>query len=171
LEDELKLVPVTCRVIAALPGAALEGERWLCCGTGLFTVNVTTTDGSAPGFVTVTIGVPATAIAPAGIVPCNSVPLKKLGTIVFPLKLTTELGVKLFPERVNVNDGPPAVVEAGDSAPTTGWMFPAVMVMVAGLDVPPPLVPFGGFVTVIFAAPGLAISPDEMEMLSCVGDW
>jgi len=120
LEEELKLVPVTSRASAALPGTALDGERRLSCGTGLFTVNVTTVDGVPPGFATVTIGVPATAIALAGILACNSVTLKNVEGTAFPLKLTAEFAVKLFPDKLKVNDGPPAVALAGDSAPTTG---------------------------------------------------
>jgi hypothetical protein len=71
----LKLDPVTFRVSAALPAAALDGERRLSCATGLFTVNVTTVDGALPGFATVTSGVPATAMALAGIAAWTSVGL------------------------------------------------------------------------------------------------
>ena len=75
LEDALKLDPVTFSVSEALPGRALEGERRLSCGTGLFTVNVTAVEGRLPGFVTVTSGVPATAMALGGMAACNSVGL------------------------------------------------------------------------------------------------
>jgi len=67
----LKFVPMTLRVIAALPKATVEGERLLAVGTGLLTVKVVTRDGLPPGLVTVTNGVPATAIALAGIAACN----------------------------------------------------------------------------------------------------
>lgn len=120
LEDTLKLDPVTSSVTAGPPVAALNGERRLSCGTGLFTVNVTTTDGRVPGFVTVTVGVPATAITVAGILACNSETLENVEGTGFPLKLTIELEVKPLPDKVNVNDGPPAVALAGDSAPITG---------------------------------------------------
>jgi hypothetical protein len=86
----------------------------------LFTVNVTTVEGFAPGFDTVTTGVPATAIRLAGILACNCVALENAVAMVVPLKLTIELGVKLLPDKVSVKDGPPAVTLAGVSAPTTG---------------------------------------------------
>jgi hypothetical protein len=75
VEDALKLDPVTFRLSAALPAAALAGERRLPCGTGLFTVNETTVDGRLPGFATITSGVPATAIALAGIAAWTTVGL------------------------------------------------------------------------------------------------
>jgi hypothetical protein len=111
---------MTFSVNAALPGTAIVGESELSCGTGLFTVNVTTVEGLPPGFATVTIGVPAAAMAFAGMLACNSAAFEYAVAIALPLKLTTELGVKLLPDKVNVNDGPPAVVLAGESVPTTG---------------------------------------------------
>jgi hypothetical protein len=101
LEELLKLVPETSRESAPLPGGALDGVSKLACGTGLFTVNVTTVDGRLPGFATVTIGVPATAMALAGMLACNSVALENIVGIAFPLKLTTELADKLLPDTVN----------------------------------------------------------------------
>jgi hypothetical protein len=120
LEELLKLVPETSSEIAPLPGGALDGLSELACGAGLFTVNVTTVEGRLPGFATVTIGVPATAMALAGMLACNSVALEKVVGIAFPLKLTNELTEKLLPDTVNENAGPPAVALAGVSAPTTG---------------------------------------------------
>ena len=73
VELVLKPVPVTLRVTAAFPAATVDGERLLAPGNGLFTVNVVTRDGLPPGFATVTNGVPATAIALAGIAACNCV--------------------------------------------------------------------------------------------------
>jgi len=155
LEDVLKLLPITSRVTAALPGTALDGERRLSCGTGLFTVNVSAEEAMPPGFVTVTIGVPATAIAFAGILACNSATLENVVDIVFPLKLTTEPVVKLLPDKVNVNDGAPAVALAGDSAPTTGWKFePTTVNGNAGVAPPPGL----GFFTETLSVPPRARS-------------
>jgi hypothetical protein len=71
VELELKFVPVTLRVIPASPAETVAGERLVAIGTGLFTVKVVTSEGFPPGFVTVTNGVPATAIAPAGIAACS----------------------------------------------------------------------------------------------------
>src|SRR5690349_11089401 len=66
VELELKFVPVTASVSAALPAATVLVERSLAPGTGLFTVKVVTREGLPPGLATITKGVPATAIALAG---------------------------------------------------------------------------------------------------------
>jgi hypothetical protein len=71
VEPALKFVPVTVKVTAASPAETVVGERLLAPGTGLLTVKVVTRDGLPPGFVTVTKGVPATAMALAGIAACN----------------------------------------------------------------------------------------------------
>jgi hypothetical protein len=71
VELELKFVPVTVRVTAALPAETVVGERLLAPGTGLLTVKVVTRDGLPPWFLTVTKGVPATAMALAGIAACK----------------------------------------------------------------------------------------------------
>ena len=112
----------------------------------------------------------STAIALAGTVTCNSVTLKNVGDNMFPLKVTMEFAVKLLPVKVSVNDGPPAVVLAGTRAPTTGWMFAARMVRVTGLVVSAPPAPIAGFVTVIVAVPGFAMSLAEMAIVSCTED-
>jgi hypothetical protein len=75
MELVLKFAPVTARVAAALPTGTLDGETLLTPGTGLLTVKVITTDALPPGLATVTKGVPATAMALAGIAACNSVEL------------------------------------------------------------------------------------------------
>jgi hypothetical protein len=170
LEELLKLVPETSSEIAPLPGGTLDGLSELACGAGLFTVNVTTVEGRLPGFATVTIGVPATAMALAGMLACNSVALKKVVGVAFPLKLTTELAEKLLPDTVKANAGPPAVALAGVSAPTTGWMLGGEIVRVKGLEVPPPPDPLRGFVTVIAAELAVAISLAKTAMLSAVAE-
>jgi len=75
VELELKFVPDMLSVIAAFPAGTEEGERLLAPGTGLFTVKVVTTEGRPPGFATVTNGVPATAMAVAGMAACSCVAL------------------------------------------------------------------------------------------------
>jgi len=75
VELVLKFVPATLSVIAALPAGTVEGERLLAPGNGLFTVKVATTEGIPPGFATVTNGVPATAMAVAGMAACSCVAL------------------------------------------------------------------------------------------------
>jgi len=155
LEEALKLVPLTFSVVAALAIETLCGERELSWGTGLFTVNVTTVEGLPPGFATVTVGVPATAIAFAGMLACNSVEFENAVAIVFPLKLTTELDVKLLPDKINMNDGPPAVALAGESVPTTGRRFVPATVNGSGEVIPPP---GAGLLTATFSVPPCAKS-------------
>ena len=67
----MKFVPVTLRVTAGSPAETVAGEMPLAPGTGLFTVNVVTSEGLPPGFDTVTKGVPATAMALAGMAACS----------------------------------------------------------------------------------------------------
>ena len=75
-EDGMKLIPDTARVIAALPGTALEGERRLSCGAGLFPVDEPpTANGNeevvpppGAGFFTETFSVPLTDKSLAGTV-------------------------------------------------------------------------------------------------------
>jgi len=170
LAEGLKLLPATCKGSAALPGRAVEGVSCVRSGVGLFTVNVTAADRAPPGFVTTTIGVPATAIALAGILASKAVGLEKIVGIAGPPKLTLEFAVKLLPETINWNAGPPAVALAGLRVPTTGWTLALVIVRVRGLDVPPPPDPPRGFVTVTLAVPAVAMSADESVMLRSVAD-
>lgn len=170
LEELLKLVPETSSESAPLPGGALDGVSELTCGAGLFTVNVMTVEGRLPGLDTVTIGVPATAMALAGMLACNSVVLKNEVAIGIPLKLKTELAEKLLPDTVNGNAGPPAVALAGESVPTTGWTFGGETASATGLEVPPPLDPLSGLVTVIEAEPALAMSLAKIATLRAVAE-
>ena len=68
-EPETKLDPLTVRVKPGPPAVALLGEIELIAGTGLLTVNVLGADvpPPGPGFVTVTMNVPAVAISAAEI--------------------------------------------------------------------------------------------------------
>ena len=153
LELVLKFVPVTVRVTAALPADTVEGERLLAPGIGLLMVKVVTRDGLPPGFVTVTNGVPATAMALAGIAACNLVEsLLNADETVLELKVTTELAVNPVPVSKRVNAGLPAVVLAGIKAPITGCVFVARTFRVTEGEVPPGLPPPTGSVTEILIA-------------------
>ena len=153
LELVLKFMPMTFKVAAAFPSGKLEGERLPAPGTGLFTVNDVTRDGLPPGFVTVTNGVPATAIALAGIAACNCVALTNAEETILELKLTTEPAVNPVPVNVSVNAGPPAVVLAGSNPPTTGCVFTGRTVSGDDGEVPPSL-PFPtGSVTEMLIVP------------------
>jgi hypothetical protein len=67
VEPGVKLVPKTFNVSAAAPAGKLGGETVPPPGTGLFTTNVATNEIPAPGLLTATTGVPARAMALAGI--------------------------------------------------------------------------------------------------------
>ncbi len=153
VELVLKFVPVTLRVAAALPAGTLEGERLLAPGTGLLTINVVTREGLPPGFPTVTNGVPATAMALAGIAACNSVELTNAAETTPDLKVTTEPEVNPVPVRISVNAGPPAVALAGTNAPITGCVFVGRIARGREDVVPPALPPAGGSVTEILIVP------------------
>ena len=75
MDPGVKFVPVTFSVSAAPPAGRLGGETVPPPGGGLFTTNVASSDVPTPGFVTMTTGLPATAIALAGITAVNCVEL------------------------------------------------------------------------------------------------
>ena len=131
-------MPVMLTLSPALPGATLVGARLLAAGTGLLTVNVFTTDGFPPGFATVTNGVPATAIAAAGIAADSCVEFTKAEDTVLEPKVTTDEGPKPVPVIASVNCMPPAVALAGTIDPMVGCEFDARTVSVAGDEDPPP---------------------------------
>ena len=58
-------------VSAAAPAGKLGGDTVPLTGTGLFTTNVASNEMPAPGLLTTTTGVPARAMALAGIAACN----------------------------------------------------------------------------------------------------
>ena len=151
VELVLKFVPVTLSVAAGFPAGKLEGEMLPAPGTGLFTVKVVTTDGGPFGFATVTNGVPATAMALAGMVACNSVALTNADDTTLELNVTTELAVKKVPVSVSVKAEPPAVALAGTRPPTTGCVFVGRTASREFVDVPPPIP--AGFVTEILIVP------------------
>lgn len=109
-----------------------------------------------PEFATETVGVPATAIALAGMLAETWEALTKVVFIAIPPKLTTELSVKLPPDTVNENAGSPAVVLGGDSALTTGCPLPALETRNGNARVVPP--PGAGVTTDMFNVPPCAKS-------------
>src|SRR5665213_1815115 len=99
---------------------------------------------------------------------CNCVKLRKVDGTGFRLNVTAEFCVKPFPVSKRTKAGPPAVVLAGNKAPTTGCTFAAKIVSVSGFEVATPADPLAGLVTVMVAVPALEMSPGNIEMLSCV---
>jgi len=116
-EEWLKLVPFTVSVKAAPPTVALAGESVETVGNGLFTVNGEFADVPPPGagFATVTLNVPAFAIAAAVMEAVICVALTNVVVAAVPLKFTTDPETKFVPLTVSVNPAPPAVALVGDS--------------------------------------------------------
>lgn len=163
----LKFVPAMLTVSPALPGATLVGERLLAEGTGLLTVNVATRDGAPPGFATVTNGVPATAMALAGMAANNCVGLAYAEETMLEPNVTIEDGPKPDPLIVRVNCSPPAVALAGSNPPIVGCEFGVRTVSVTEDEVPPPPSPLGGiFVMVMLSAPTFAMSPAKIAVVT-----
>jgi hypothetical protein len=117
------------------------------------TVNVATKERLPPGFATVTKGVPATAMALAGIAASKRVAFTNAAETALELKVTTELAVNPVPTIWSVNAGPPAVALAGCNAPITGCVFAGRIVRVTGGEVPPALPPPVGSVTEMLIVP------------------
>jgi hypothetical protein len=166
----LKFAPVTLRVRALLPGAAVVGDSAVMAGTGLLTVNDVTTDGFPPGFSTLTKGVPATAIALAGMDACNVVEFVYAEETVADPNFTIEVGANPVPTIVSVKDGPPAVALAGLNPPTVGCVLDGSIVIVAAGDVPPleKPTPNSGFLTEMAIVPGDAMAEAATVVVNCV---
>lgn len=113
--------------------------------------------------VTVTLAVPAAAMSTAVIAAVSWVALTKVVALAAPLNFTTEVGTKPVPLTVSVNAAPPAVTLVGETEANVGAGL--LMVNVCALEIPPP---GGGFETVTFAVPPLAISAAGMVATICV---
>ena len=166
----MKFAPDIFSVSAALPGGALVGERLVKAGAGLFTVNEVTKDGLPPGFCTLTKGVPATAMALAGMDACKVVEFVYAEETVADPKVTVVVGPNPVPIIVKVNAGPPAVVLAGLNPPTVGCVFAGRIVSDTMGEVPPleKSTPKSGFVRVIAIAPGDAMAEVATVVVNCV---
>jgi len=149
-----KPVPVRVNVKAAPPTVAEVGAREVRAGAeAALIVNDTALDvPPEPGFVTVTVAVPAVAISAAVIAAVNCVALTNVVVLAAPLNFTTDADTKPVPFTVRVKAAPPAVALVGEREAAVGAGL--LMVNVWALDVPPP----AGFVTVTFTVPTVAIS-------------
>ena len=151
-EPCVKPVPVTFNVSALLPA-----ETEPPTGSGLLTVNVNATEVKPSGFVTITNGFPAIAIALAGIEAVSWVELTNVVDTLFRWKLICEPCTKPLPFTVRENAGPPAVALVGEMFETANGAAGGKIVSVTVLEVPPPGTPFDGLVTVILIVPWVAI--------------
>ena len=163
-----KFEPLMVKVNAPDPATAVAGSSAVIAGTGLFaaeTVKVTAFEAPPPGvgLATVTGSDPAVATSVARMAAISLVALTKVVVLAIPLKLTTELLMKLDPLTVNVSAPDPATTVAGSSVVMAGTGLLAVMVSVAAFEVPPPGV---GLVTVTFAVPAVLISVARIDAVS-----
>jgi hypothetical protein len=123
-------------------------------------VNVCAFDVPPHGVTTVTEAVPAVAMRAAGTVAVSCVAETNVVVSAVPLHLTVEPNTKLVPLTVNVNCGPPAVVQVGLSELIVGG---ATIVNVTGFDAEPV-----EFLTVTGAVPAVAISAASTIAVSWV---
>ena len=155
-EPETKFDPLTVSVKEAPPAVALVGEIEVVAGNGLLTVNVLGDDvpPPGPGFVTVTLILPAVAMSVDEIAAVNVVLLENVVVRGAPFQFTTELLMNPEPFTVSVKAAPPAVALVGKMEVTAG--FGLLIVKVSEFDAPPP---GPGFVTMTGTVPALARSP------------
>ena len=164
-------MPVTFKVSALLPAGRLCGKTEIPDGWGLLTANVNATEVMPFGFVTITNGLPAIAMALAGIEAVSWVELTNVVLALFRLKLTCEPCTKPLPFTARGNAGPPAVVLVGEMLETVSGTMGGKIVSVTALEVPPPGTPFEGVVTVILAVPWATISDVTISTVISVGPW
>jgi hypothetical protein len=162
-----KFDPFTVSVNAAPPAIALAGASGaVITGTGLFTVKLTEFEAPppGPGFVTITAGVPATAMSLTRIEAFTCPEFTKAVILLMPPKLTVAPLRKFVPFTVNVKAAPPAITFAGCNVVTVGTgLFVTVTLKVTEFDVPPPGV---GFVTVTPGVPAATMSLVKMEAVT-----
>ena len=166
-EPGVKPVPEMFNVSAVLPAGRLGGEMEPPPGCGLLTVNVSNTETRPPGFVTITYGFPAMAIALAGIEAVSWVELTNVVETLFRLKLTCDTGTKPLPFTVRMNPTVPAIALAGIMFETVGSVLADRIVRVKGVEVPPPDTPFAGFITVMLAVPWVTTSAAGIRAVTC----
>jgi hypothetical protein len=121
-EPETKCDPVTVSVKAGPSAVALLGEIELITGAGLLMVNVFAFDvpPPGPGFVTVTLIVPAVAMSAAEIAAVSWALLENVVARGAPFQFTTEVVMNPEPFTVSVKAAPPAVALAGEMEVTVG---------------------------------------------------
>jgi hypothetical protein len=115
------------------------------------------------GLTTPTTATAAAAISAAVMAAVKRMSLTKVVERLLPFQYTVDCEMKPVPFTVREKAGPPAAAEDGDNETMVGTGFPAMMVKVAGLEVPPP---GPGLVTVMSADPAKATSLAEMSAVS-----
>jgi hypothetical protein len=112
-EVERKFVPVTVNVKSGPAAGALEGDKELSVGNGLYSLMVNGTGSEVPppggGLKTVTWAVPGVAMSLAKMAAVSTELLTKLVGRSDPFQRTTDAGTKREPLSVSVNPGSPAL--------------------------------------------------------------
>ena len=114
VEVVLNPVPVTVSTNAWLPATADAGDSdVMVAGAGELRIKTAIPEPEPPGFVTLTISVPAAAVRLAGTVATSCVELVKLVGIWVPFQLTTDPEAKSAPLIVSVSAPEPATAVPG----------------------------------------------------------
>jgi hypothetical protein len=124
-ELELKPLPVTVSVNAALPAYAVAGLRLVVVGTGLLTVKDSAFEVPPPGagVTTVTLATPAVARSLVTMAAVSRVAETKVVVRGLPFHWTTESVMKPVPFTVRVKADPPARAVVGLRLPSVGSGF------------------------------------------------
>jgi len=133
-----KPVPVRVNVKAAPPTVAEVGAREVRVGAeAALIVNDTALDvPPEPGFVTVTVAVPAVAISAAVIAAVNCAALTNVVVLAAPLNLTTDADTKPIPLTVRGNAAPPASALDGLIDEMLGTLTPSRPYTSTSVEVP-----------------------------------
>src|SRR5919108_53171 len=160
-----KPLPVAVSVKAAPPAVALVGDSDVSAGTGLVTENVCAVEVPPPGagVTTVTLAVPAVAMAAAVMTAVSWVALTTVVVRGAPFHCTVLPGTKPVPVAVSVKAAPPAVALVGETVVSVGMGLLTENVCAA--EVPPP---GAGVTTVTVAVPAAAMSAAVMAAVSWV---
>src|SRR5882724_6795831 len=152
-EPEMKPLPVSVRVKAALPAETLAGEMLESEGRGLVIVSVTAAEVPPPGaeLATVIETLPDEATSLAGIAAVSCVLLTNVVLRLEPFTRTREPETKLLPLRVSVNAPLPALTLDGEILESEGDGL--LTASVKAPEVPPP---GAGLTTVIERLPAEA---------------
>src|SRR5260370_4777626 len=155
----MQFVPLTVRVNPAPPAGTEFGLRLLIVGGGGLMAKTAGAD-VPPLVVTVIFAAPGLAIRLAGTLAVTCVALTNVVVSAVAFHCTLVPLMQFVPLTVRVNPAPPAGTEFGLRLLIVGGG--GLMAKTAGADVPPLVV------TVIFAAPGLAIRLAGTLAVTCV---
>jgi len=168
VDADTKLLPSTVSVKDAPPAVALAGASDETVGTGLALVTTMGDAADVPppgvGLLTVTLAVPAVAMAVAGTEAVICASLTKFALTSVPFQCTLDEDTKPLPLTVRVKPGPAAVTAAGFSEVTAGMGLAPLISKVAAFEV---ILRHDGSVTVTLTLPASAICAADTDAVSC----